>query len=74
MKHIIDLVTQIIDRLQLELPEQQKQSIDIFRDYVNNKKYRAAFLILEQMKQSGNWTPSETLLKYYERFWWEYAN
>ena len=64
----------IVIELMKELPISLKDNIFEFEELVNSGNYRAAYSVLDELKQSKEWSPSSKLIGYYERFWWELAN
>ena len=68
------MVNRIIEILESELPEEYKSEIDKFKHYTLQKKYRQAYLVLNDLKKIKNWSPSSELLQLMEKYWWEYAN
>ena len=53
---------------------QDPQIIEEITEKLEQKKYRQAFLIFNNLKESGKWVLSESDEKNLEEFWWEYAN
>jgi hypothetical protein len=64
----------IISQLKKELPTDLQDKILEFEALVDSGNYRAAYSVLDELKRTKGWSPSQTLLGYYERFWWEFAN
>lgn len=71
---IQDVTLLIIGTLKQELPEYLYSRINDFEALVNDNKYKIAFSILDELKRTDGWSPSQKLLSYFERFWWEMAN
>ncbi|MBI4761328.1 MAG: hypothetical protein ACOYYF_03535 [Chloroflexota bacterium] len=53
---------------------QDSQIIKELTEKLEQKKYRQAFLIFNNLKESGKWVLNESDEKHLEEFWWEYAN
>jgi transcriptional regulator of NAD metabolism len=69
-------MTNTIDEIlrSLELQEISHRIIDDVNKKLSAKKYRQAFLILEKLKESGNWVLDKKGEEILEKFWWDYAN
>lgn len=63
--------------LLVESVKSQVQDFQIIKELtekLEQKKYRQAFLIFNNLKESGKWVLNESDEKHLEEFWWEYAN
>lgn len=69
-----DVTLQIVELLRQELPKALLHNVNEIQTLITNKKYRAAYHIMDQLKREQLWTPSEKYLQLIEKFWWEYAN
>ena len=69
-----DICDKIIELLKNELPSEYHYKIEEFSKLNELTKYREAFMVLYELKKIDGWTPSNTLLDYYEKFWWKFAN
>lgn len=70
-QNMIDL---LLNQLKNELPPNLQNKISEFKTLVDAENYRAAYAVLDGLKRIKGWSPSQKLLGYYEKFWWEYAN
>ncbi|MHB1395125.1 MAG: hypothetical protein ACYCYE_19155 [Clostridia bacterium] len=64
----------VLNQLKQEVPSNLRDKIAEFETLINSEQYRAAYAVLDELKRTTGWSPSRTLLNYYERFWWELAN
>jgi len=53
---------------------QDGDTIDELTNIIKQKKYRQAFLIFTDLKETGRWKLNDIDEKLLEEFWWEYAN
>jgi hypothetical protein len=58
----------------LERQNLHPQIIKDIREKYAQKEFRQVFLILENLKKSGQWVLDESDEKRLEEFWWSYAN
>ena len=65
---------ELMNLLKYELPEDMSDDAEQIKLLLKLGKYRAAYIILERLKYSSKWTPTERYLSLIEEFWWEYAN
>ncbi|WP_143806873.1 hypothetical protein [Papillibacter cinnamivorans] len=69
-----DISSLLINQLRKELPLGLQDWITKFETQIYSGNYRIAYSILEELKHMKGWSPSQILLGYYEKFWWELAN
>lgn len=69
-----DIASILINQLKKEVPASLQYKVLEIERLINIEQYRAAYAVLDELKRVQGWTPSITLLNYYERFWWELAN
>ncbi len=65
---------ELLELLKQELPENMSEDAKRIKTLIELGKYRAAYIILEELKCSSKWTPTEKYLSLMEDFWWKYAN
>ncbi len=66
-----EIKNEIIAELKGTVPNEIVLSIEKLLEV---KKYRIAFLKLDEIKKSSKWKVSQRYLSLLEQFWWTYAN
>lgn len=67
-----DLINTLLESVKTQVKE--SLILEEISDKLEHKKYRQAFLIMNNLRESGKWVLSEDDEKNLEEFWWEYAN
>jgi hypothetical protein len=63
----------LIENLTYEIERMlSSEKAQVFVQLVNSKRFRSAYLILEELKNMD--TTSKATVSKIEKFWWEYAN
>ena len=68
-----DCIHLLLQSLQLQSEKIGDAMLEI-QDLISNQKYRQVFLVMNNLKETGVWIPSNEDEKNLEIFWWEYAN
>ena len=66
-----EIKDEIIDELEGNISEELLISI---KSLIDEKKYRLAFIKLNKIKESSEWSVSQRYLDLLDKFWWTYAN
>ena len=70
----MDIEKEIIDVLKKELPPKLISQVDVIENFIEEKKFRAAYMEMYNLKKNNTWTPTIKFLSLLEKFWWLYAN
>lgn len=69
------MVNEIKDEMIAELEGNISEELLIsIKSLIDEKKYRLAFIKLNKIKESSEWSVSQRYLDLLEKFWWTYAN